>query len=394
MRGGGARHWRKILHGCMNVVHVFPYSVRISGGHSNAIRCFIACQRAAGLNAVGIAPEGEAGPGEPTREFPLVEVESLWALRWAGIAERLAITPGNSVANLHSVNRRQAALLGDLRRAGVPYVFTSHGQLGYQTAWRWLKKFVYLNFVHRGPRKAAGLHLLTAAADRRLRLLLPGYRGLRLIQGNVVQAPDPAELPAGSRSDYGIPQDTFLLAFMGRLDVWVKGLDLLVEAFSRLPPERFRLVMAGPDWEGGKTKLEHLAERFGCGNRIHFIGPVYGAKKWSLLRMADMFVSPSRREAFSIALAEAMTVGLPVLTSTTVSLAEELREADAALLAPPAAEPLGRAIATLAADPQRRRALGIRAKAWAEKNCDPGRAGAPFREFYQAILAKARGAGR
>ena len=39
----------------MNVVHVFPYTPKISGGHSNAIRGFIACQRAKGIHAVGIA---------------------------------------------------------------------------------------------------------------------------------------------------------------------------------------------------------------------------------------------------------------------------------------------------------------------------------------------------
>src|ERR1039458_7980616 len=100
-------------------------------------------------------------------------------------------------------------------------------------------------------------------------------------------------LPTESRSDYEIPQDAIVLIFLGRMDVWVKGLDLLVQAFSCLPPDRFRLLMVGPDWQEGRAKLEHLAERFGCRNRIRFLGPIYGDKKWSLLRMADIFVSPS-----------------------------------------------------------------------------------------------------
>jgi glycosyltransferase involved in cell wall biosynthesis len=80
-----------------------------------------------------------------------------------------------------------------------------------------------------------------------------------------------------------------------------------------------------------------------------------------------------------------------VVTSTKVNLAPELREADAALLVPLAAEPIARAIATLEADPERRRALGSRAKAWAETNCNPDRAGARFRDFYQTILDKTNG---
>ena len=120
---------------------------------------------------------------------------------------------------------------------------------------------------------------------------------------------------------------------------------------------------------------------------------IYGAEKWSLLRMADLFVSPSRWEAFGIALVEAMAMGLPLVTSNQISLAPELGEADAALMAPVSVEPLRQAIATVEADPERRRALSLRARAWAEEHCDPGRAGARFQEFYQAILDKTQGTG-
>jgi glycosyltransferase involved in cell wall biosynthesis len=371
----------------VNVVHVFPYTPRTPGGHSNAIRSFIACQRAKRINAVGISPKPDAPAPETDWEFPLAEVDSLWDLRWADIADRFGIASGNSLLNLHTVNRRYAPLLADLRRAGVPCVLTSHGQLSFQTPWRWLKKFVYLHCVNRGPLHAAGLHFLTRFAQQKVKLLLPAYRGLKLVQGNLIAMPNPAEWPAASRSDYALPQESFVLLFLGRLDVYVKGLDLLVEAFSCLPPKPFHLVLVGPDWNEGKARLIQLAQRFGCRGRVHFIEPVYGPKKWSLLRLADAFVSPSRWEAFSIAQAEAMMVGLPVVTSTRVNLAPDLREADAALLTPLAVEPISKAMATLEADGERRRALGRRGQAWAEKNCGPDRAGDRFLEFYQAILS-------
>src|ERR1035441_6855118 len=99
----------------MNVVHVFPYSAKVPGGHSNAIRSFIACQRAAGLNAVGIATEAEAELAKLTCEFPYAEVGSLWGLRWAALAERFKLRAEETLLNLHSVNRRYAPLLDDLR---------------------------------------------------------------------------------------------------------------------------------------------------------------------------------------------------------------------------------------------------------------------------------------
>jgi glycosyltransferase involved in cell wall biosynthesis len=358
----------------------------VAGGHANAIRGFVACQRAKQINAVAIAPKPDAPAAEISWEFPLAEVDSLWDLRWASIAERFGIGSGDSLLNLHSVNRRYGPLLADLRQARVPYVMTSHGQLGFQNPGRWLQKFVYLHLINRGPIHAAGLHLLTKFAVRRMTYLLPGFQGIRLVQGNLVSLPNLAELPAASRSDYALPEDAFVVMFLGRLDVWVKGLDILVEAFSCLPSAKSHLVLVGPDWEDGQATLEQLGDRFGCKDRMHFTGPLYGARKWSLLRLADLFVSPSRWEAFSIAQAEAMAIGLPVVTSTKVNLASELREADAALLTPLNAELLAKALASLAVDAEARQALSERGKAWMERNCDPGRAGARFLDFYQSIL--------
>ncbi len=376
----------------MNVVHVFPYTPRVAGGHANAIRSFIACQRAKQINAVAIAPKPDGPAAETSWEFPLAEVDSLWDLHWDGIAQRFDIRSGDSLLNLHSVNRRHSPLLAELRRARVPYVMTSHGQFGFQNQWRWLMKFVYLHLINRSPIQAAGLHLLTRFAARRVRFLLPGFKGLTMVQGNLVAVPNLDELPTASKGEYGLPEDALVLMFLGRLDVWVKGLDILIEAFSCLPSQQCHLVLVGPDWQDGKSQLEQLGSRFGCGDRMHFTGPVYGAKKWSLLRMADVFVSPSRWEAFSIAQAEAMACGLPVVTSTKVNLALELRETDAALLTPPRVELLAKALASLAADGERRRALGKRGKAWAERSCDPGHAGARFLAFYQSILEKNRAA--
>ena len=369
----------------MNVVHLFPYSVKVSGGHTNAIRAFIDCQRASGINAVGIAPELAAAAAETDLEFPLAEVASLGSLRWLTIARRFNLEVGNSLLHFHSVGRKFIPLIKDLRVAGVPFVFTSHGQLGFRNAGHWFLKLVYLNVFDRSLRKAAGLHLLTECANRQLKLLLPGYPGLKLVQGHPVTAPNPAAAPAAARSDYGIPGDVFVLIFLGRLDVWTKGLDLLVTAFASLPAGRFRLVIVGPDWNGGQAKLERQAEQLGCRDGIHFLGPVYGAKKYSLLRMADAFVSPSRHEAFGITLIEALLCDRPLVTSIKLNLAPELSTATAALITPLTAGAIACALARLAAEPELRHSLARKGKTWAELNCDPSRTGARFREFYQSI---------
>jgi glycosyltransferase involved in cell wall biosynthesis len=385
--GSGALHNSPNRAGpALNVVHVFPYSPRIPGGHSNAIRTFIECQRANGLNAVGVAVRMSESPAGPDFGFPLFEVDSFAGLNWEKISRQFTMAAGNSLVHFHNVTRAYAPLISDLQRTGIPYVFTGHGQFSFKNALHGFKKCIYLNCWDRGPRKANGLHFLAKHTERRAEFLLPGYQGARLVLGNLVTIPDLAGLAIASRDEYKIPDNSFVVLFLGRLDVWIKGLDLLVEAISCLPSERFRLVLAGPDWKGGKARLEKLAEEYGCRDRVSFPGPVYGEKKWSLFKMADAFVSPSRFEAFNITQAEAMACGLPVVTSITTSLAPELRDAGAAILSPPAAEPLARAIATLEADPTLRRTMSSRGQAWVELNCNPKRAGERFRSFYESIM--------
>jgi poly(glycerol-phosphate) alpha-glucosyltransferase len=370
----------------MNVVHIFPYSPRRSGGVNNAILSFIACHRAKGINAVGLGGLDEQLPRKDF-EFPMAEVGALRGLSWPVVLSQLGVKPGETVVNFHSINYHYRSLTQGLRRLSIPYVLSEHGHLSFQNPARWLKKFIYLNCADREPRKAAGLHVLTRMGYEGLKFLVPGYRGSILLQGNLANFPNKAQMPAAAnRNDYGLPSGAFILLFLGRIDVWTKSLDRVVEALAMLPAKRFHLVIAGPDSQGGQAKLQLLSQRLGCDDRLHFIGPVYGDKKRAVLRMADLFVSPSRKDAFSLSLIEAIASGLPVLTSTRINLARQLEEADAALLVPPKPGPLAEAMKQLEADAQLREGLNRRGKAWLEINCDPARAGVRFLDFYQSVL--------
>jgi hypothetical protein len=149
-------------------------------------------------------------------------------------------------------------------------VLTSHGQLGFQSPRHWLKKFVYLNFVNRGPIHAAGMHVLSHLAARQVKLLLPGYSRAQLVQGNLVSIPNLTALSAGSRSDYEIPQDAFVLIFPGRLDVWVKGLGLLVEALACLTTASQSRIPFGADGDSVPAALTP------AGNSAFTISPQFG----------------------------------------------------------------------------------------------------------------------
>jgi glycosyltransferase involved in cell wall biosynthesis len=123
--------------------------------------------------------------------------------------------------------------------------------------------------------------------------------------------------------------------YLGRIN-WKKGLEILIGAFLKFindnqnsnPRESassqresaYRLVIAGPDENNYKLKIEKLAKEKGIEKKVIFTGLVKGDDKLVLLKNAEAFILPSLGENFGIAVAEAMAVGTPVIISKYVGL--------------------------------------------------------------------------
>ena len=380
----------------MKIIHIFPFSVRASGGHSNAILEFIACQRAAGLDVTGLSPLPpaelltEAVSAAGIRELDFADGAAVRA-EIMGIADRRP-----AILHVHAVNRFTEMLANDARAAGMAVVMTSHGQLNFHSGLHAVKKLIYLTFCSSQVRRCAGIHVLTRKARQLLRFIIPGYRGL------IVTLPHTIHDPPLGGGDGDVPGDAvsggadkpFTVICLGRLDVRTKGLDLLIEGFAKAGVERARLVLAGPDWQNGRADLERLAKACGCAGRVDFPGAVYGADKERLLASADLYVAASRWDAFNISVAEAMRREIPAVVSEHLNLARELASAGAAEVVACRVPAIAKAIRELADDASRRRALAIKGKAWVIAHCSPDQVGAGFAAFYQQVLIARSGAGQ
>jgi glycosyltransferase involved in cell wall biosynthesis len=117
--------------------------------------------------------------------------------------------------------------------------------------------------------------------------------------------------------------------FLGRLS-WKKGLDRLISAVALLPSAH--LTVAGNDDENYLPFLKNVARDKGLGDRVNFVGPVYGANKANLLKTASVFVLPSYSENFGVAVLEAMAVGCPVVVTPEVGLADVVEGAGAGIV--------------------------------------------------------------
>ena len=351
---------------------------------------FMKCQLQHGLEVRAIAPADHYVPAErrqPIEHLPIQEM-NVDSPDFCVAAMAVSPGPGSVVFHFHGISPWSGRLARNLKKARIPYVFTSHGHLHFHGTIHGFKKFVYLNMVNPFIRDAGGLHFLTLREQKRCRFLLPAWRKPTLVQSNLVQLPDAAAIEARSRGELGISPGTFVFAYLGRLDVNHKGLDLLVDGFARISGAADAcLLLIGPDSAGAQKFLEERARQLGCEKRIHFLGSQIGDTKWRTLKMADAFVSPSRWEACSIAQAEAIGFGIPTILSTAANVAPEAVKQGAVLASPLSPASLAQAMQRLVDDGGLRRSLAEAGRWWIANTCSYEEAGARFEEFYQAVVS-------
>jgi glycosyltransferase involved in cell wall biosynthesis len=111
-----------------------------------------------------------------------------------------------------------------------------------------------------------------------------------------------------------------------------KGVDVLLEAFRRLPSgPRLRLAGTGPQ----EVEYRRLASELGIDGAVRFLGPVPRARLATLLCESHVFVLPSRYENLPLGVLEAMACARPVVAARVGGVAEMVEDGVEGLLVPP-----------------------------------------------------------
>lgn len=192
-------------------------------------------------------------------------------------------------------------------REHIPLVVSTRGMLSlWARGHKQTKKMIaWLLYQRRNLQKADRLHATSEEEGRQLRDF-----GLF---SKIEVIPNGVDIP----EDIGAKHDNSRrkAVFLGRLYP-VKGLPMIIEAWSRVAPAGWSLDIAGPDEGGHLAELTTAVKRFGLGDTVRFLGTVSGEAKFRFLTEADLFILPSHSESFGMAIAEAFAHGLPVLTTT------------------------------------------------------------------------------
>jgi glycosyltransferase involved in cell wall biosynthesis len=243
------------------------------------------------------------------------------------------------------------AVAAACRARALPYVVEPIGMFIPIVRNLWLKRVYHLAL---GGRLLRGASSVVATSDQEIEELVAGgmARTKVVLRRNGVEAPESWPERGAFRKAHGIPTDSKLALYLGRLST-KKSPDLQLKATAELlkRPEGIplKLVFAGPD-EGGVTAgLEQMASQLGIRSSVQFTGPVFGQAKWAAYRDADVFVLPSQNENFGNTAAEAVAAGTPVIVTEQCGIAPLLAN-EAGLVVPHEAGALSEALARVLGD--------------------------------------------
>ena len=155
---------------------------------------------------------------------------------------------------------------------------------------------------------------------------------------------------------------TLELVSVGRL-VPEKGHRILLEAVrilrERGVPIRLTLIGAGPDMPA----LQEFVTQSGLGDAVTFTSALSHQQTLAQLRRADLFALASFAEGIPVALMEAMSLGLPCVSTSIAGIPELIRTGLDGLLVPPAnPAAFAEALESLTSDSGLRKGLGNSAR--------------------------------
>lgn len=130
------------------------------------------------------------------------------------------------------------------------------------------------------------------------------------------------------------PGEHFL--FLGRIDVYMKGLDILLKAYAQLDSDyKIPLYIAGDGKPKDVRRVWKMIQALGIQSSVHICGRVNDTEKKSLLARAVCVCMPSRFEGWGIVAVEAAAAGKPVIGTRIPGLQEAIIAGETGMLVAP-----------------------------------------------------------
>lgn len=217
--------------------------------------------------------------------FDLIQIQSLWDLPY------------------HKV-------MVEARRLGIPYIVTPRGML---EPWslsqrKWKKKLAWWLYQCNDVQKSVCVFTTAKMEAEHVSEL-----GITTCKSVIPNSIETDAYPCKISTDVVKKQ----VLFLSRIHV-KKGIELLFEAWKRIHHDfaDWQLLIVGNGEAEYIHSLENRVESFGLKDCIKILPPVFGEAKIKVYQESALFCLPSFSENFGMAIAESMSCGTPVITTT------------------------------------------------------------------------------
>ncbi len=279
--------------------------------------------------------------------------------------------------------------------SGVPYIYDMDSSLAEQM----VEAYPQLHFLLRvlrycesvAVRRSLGV-LTVCAALEDVALGHDPDKAVGRVEDSTLLPPS-----SGLRSSNGyapLPEEAThpLAMYVGNLERY-QGIDLMLDGFRHTlarVPEANLVIVGGR--EEDIRRYSGLADRLGIQSQVHFLGPRPVRVLPSLLRQADVLLSPRVKGLNTpMKIYSYLDSGTAVLATRLPTHTQVLDDRSAYLVdAEP--EAFGAGLARLLGDPPLRKRLATHAKQYVQEQFTPEAARRKLASFYSAMEAKAGGA--
>lgn len=241
------------------------------------------------------------------------------------ISVAIAAQAGKQVVyHLHGgFNPEMYSVARELRKQQQKYVFTPHG--AYNTiALRksYLRKKIYFRLFEKKLLKgAAAIHSLGESEVKGLQQIFPNNKSVQVPYG--FTAP---EIVKTTRS-----LEPFIIGFCGRIDIYTKGLDLLLHAFARvskkIPGAKLWIIGGGKE----EARLKKIIRHLNIEQEVQLFGALFGEEKDRVMDRFTLFTHPSRNEGLPTAVLEAAGRGIPCVVTAATNTATVINQYNAGI---------------------------------------------------------------
>lgn len=251
--------------------------------------------------------------------FPVYATRRPWIIRRIVLSE---FRPHLVV--FHSVYKKEYLLLaGLLRRESVPYAIVPHGGFSVVVQRKNSLKKRLANMI------AFSKFISNSAA---VVYLTHGEKSMSAFDhNNVFVVPNGIDAPADISQN---PHDEYehtgqlKLSYIGRIDFFYKGIDILLEAIYHareiLKRNNAIVDLCGPGRRRAIERLNAMVADLGISDVVNCKGPVIGMGKDKQFRETDILVLTSRSEGMPTVVLEALSYGVPCLVTDGTNMGDIL----------------------------------------------------------------------